>query len=1096
MATAGSDQTSSTFTHPSGGGVADVARVWVLARIRAVAHWLRTGPWLFVLLAAVGPLWWGRPYGELLFGQDSTRLFQPFSFNVSPLVPYSYLFSSTFPVPDFTPYFYVDATLRVLGVLGSPAWLSERLVIAIFAGLAAAGVVYLLRAIDAARDHPVRSSALALGVGALVYVYNPFTLSVTFWHIEGWTLFLAFLPWVAALAVRVIHEPTLPIRFAAVVTLLGIYLAPGVISSFAVPVALVVLWALIAVWLTAISRPFDWRRRLSKTALLLAVGAGVEGWSFAPFLAIPNIAYTSNNYVTPENLLATYSQASGTWGPFPVLTLTAFSWLLRTPSAYPWIGWLPAIAAAAVIFPVIVLLGVRRLPGSPGALLVYAVGLSALPFFVSAISPLTELQIHLLHLGGPFLVIVAGYYILAPVYLLVVVVGLHETFRRGSRLPEPVRPAEGATPRSVRWRAAVRAMSRPSGVATIAVALLLVVSAFPFALGEVYQTHGPNADAVNVPSSYESLGDFLGTPSTGADYYVLVIPMSDQNGVYLNLSGRQFLDTANLIASFIPYPLLETNNGPTAAAIEDLLARGAPANLAAVLENLHIRYVVDDPFANGSAASMNEAPNGAPIDYAALRLALPSALGSPSHVGAFEVYPVPKAIPLGWATSQLVGVSTPTDAGTLAFVGAVTAGLPGWTSALGTALWSPDGSLPGWRLQPSPVSGTTGSLRLPPGDSATIVDTAGTWGNMPCSSGNCTANGTIFDWSGSTVTARGPVERTTDRPGDYLTSTPPSSSGYCGTSGSTVSLSASGVVTGPAFLTANLTLSNAAPNNWATVQLTDGNLTLQMQAYQSGTTGPAIISLAALNRSVPYAWHNVNLPADLPDGVPWSMTLEWNATSASATLSAGNSTTASWLLFGDRMGDATNPGFYGPSAPSGPVTLTHANESIALSGGAFCLRSANVGQRAGVSYLVATGPGAPISTNVRAVSSETSSGDFQIDASGARYAVLGYPYTPLWTASAAVPLTEVSGAPFANVVALNGSGNGTIVTMHFHTWILLGLDLSFLQVAGLVGLVLLITVRPRLRGRRPRVGPPTSTPDASSSGPPPDRTPSEAARDS
>ncbi|MFI5414801.1 MAG: hypothetical protein ACHQ16_03940, partial [Candidatus Lutacidiplasmatales archaeon] len=152
-----------------------------------------------MLLAALGPLYWARPFGDLIYGQDSTRLFQPFSFNDSPMIPYSYLFSSTFPVPDFTTSFYIDSTLRVLGSLGAAPWLAERLVIGVFAGLAAAGAVVLLRAIDAARDHPAAARGWVVGLVALVYVYNPFTLSVTFWHIEGWTLFLALLPWIAAL---------------------------------------------------------------------------------------------------------------------------------------------------------------------------------------------------------------------------------------------------------------------------------------------------------------------------------------------------------------------------------------------------------------------------------------------------------------------------------------------------------------------------------------------------------------------------------------------------------------------------------------------------------------------------------------------------------------------------------------------------------------------------------------------------------------------------------------------------------------------------------------------------------------------------------
>ncbi|MCI4317052.1 MAG: hypothetical protein L3J96_00805 [Thermoplasmata archaeon] len=1085
MASVHSDLAPSSPPTPSIDRPRSGASTRFLGLLRWTRAHLRPGPWLFVLLAGAGPLLWSRPFGDLLFGQDSTRLFQPFSFNVSPLVPYSYLFSSTFPVPDFTPYFYVDATLRLFDDLGSPQWFSERLVIGIFAGVAAAGIVFLLRAVDRARVHPVTSGGIAVGVASLVYVYNPFTLSVTFWHIEGWTLFLAFLPWVAALAVRVVHERQLPLRFAAVVTLAGVYLAPGAISSFAVAVGLVLLWAVLATWVAAPRRPFGWRNRVGKTLVLLGVGLGVEGWSFVPFLLIPNLAYTSNNYVTPENLLATYSQASATWGPYPVLTLTAFSWLVRTPSAYPWIGLLPTIAVAAIVFPIVVVLGASRLRRSPGSLLVYAAGLSALPFVIGAIAPIADFQIGLLRLGGPFLVIVAGYYILAPLYLLVVVVGLHETWRSARRPPDS--PLDAVRPR-VRWRSAVRSATRPSGLATIVIAALLLLSALPFALGDVYQTQGPNADVVALPPSYEALGDFFGTPTNGADYYLLVIPMSAQNGVYLNVSGHQFLDTANLLASFVPYPLLETNNGPTAASLETLLAAGPPTNLPSVLADLHVRYVLDNPYANQSAPTMNEAPGGLPIDYGSLRAALREALGAPKVIEQFQLYTVPDPIPLGWSTSQLVGVETPNAAGTLAFIGAVTGGPSAWTTGLRTALWSPDGSLPGWLLRPSFVSGVSGSLTLPPGDSATSVDPSGLWHPVPCGSGTCDENGTTFDWTGQTVAVQGPVERNTSRAGDYSANQPQSSGGYCAPSGSPIDVAATGPILGPALLQTTLTLTAPAVNNWATVSLVDGNLSVQMQAYQQGAHGPAIVSIAALNHGTVFAWRNVNLPADLPDGASWSLTLDWNASSADASLVVGGASTLAGIGFGDRSEDTANPGFNETAAPLGPVSLTQANESITLTGGAFCLQSSDVAQRPDVSYLVATGPGAPTAGSVGTTSSVTSSGDVRIDVSGARYAVLGYPYNPLWAATAGTPVSSVLGAPLANVVALAAAPNGTTVTLHFRTWILVGLDLSFVEVGTLVAMVGILTVRPRWPGRWRRADRPTSTPDESPRAPPQART--------
>jgi hypothetical protein len=1063
---------------------------------RSVARWARAqllrwpyGPWPFVVLAALGPLWWGRPYGDYLFGQDSTRLFQPFSFNVSPLVPYSYLFSSTFPVPDFTPYFYVDATLRFFDDLGSPAWLSERLELVVFAGLAAAGAVFLLRAIDAAHRPPRRSSGALIGLAALAYVYNPFTLSVTFWHVEGWTLFLAVLPWVAALAVRLAHEPKVPWRFVAATTLVGIYLAPGAISSFAVPIAVVIGWGLVALWLTRAPRPFPWRPRLLRTGLWIAVAAGVEAWSFGPFLLIPNIAYTSNNYVTPANIVTTYLQASGTWGPYPVLTLTAFSWLVRTPSAYGWIAWLPLVAAAAFVLPVVVLLGARGLGRSPGALLVYAVGLTLLPFMLGGMPPITAVNERFLALKGPFLVLVGGYYFLAPAYLLVAVVGLQELLWRPEVVP-PVAARSAPTARPARRTVWAVALHRPSSWIALLIAVLLVVAAFPFATAGLYQTTGPNADAVAVPESFPTLGHYFGAPSGGADYYALVLPMSAQNGAYVDIGGRQFLDTSNLLATFIPYPILETNNGPGAAALESWLAEGPPPNIDAVLSDLHIHYVIVNPYANTSAPSMNEAPGGAPIDYAAWYGALATSLGPATSVGPFSVFAVPDPIPIGWSTSQLVGIDAANDSGALSLIGAVRTGPPGWTEALGTALWSPNGTLPGWTLHPYPLLGSRTTVTVAPGVTATTVGATGAWSPLPCAAGSCSTNGTTYDWAGSTLTVSGLLERSTARPGDFTANVSPSAGGYCSSSGGSVALSSTAPVTAPAVLVANVTLTAAAPNNWATLALTEGNLSLTLQAYQNGTGGPADVGLSAAYLGTNFAWHNVYLPSPIADGGTWQLALDWNDSTAFGSATAAGVTTPVGLGFGSDGADLADPGVDLAAAPPGAVGLGTANESVSLTGGTFCLPGTTTTALPTASYVVTDGPGAPTSAGWNGSSSVVSGGNVLVRTDGATYTILGYPYDPTWRASASGggAVSEVGGAPLANVVTLGASAGPQVVTFHFQTSILLGLEASWVEVGGLTVFAVALSLR---RGTRPPPPAPRtpSTPDGPSPAPPPDRAP-------
>jgi hypothetical protein len=1084
--TNGIDSTDPTGASPhdsSVGSPPDAFRS-ILRRASQVGLRFVSSPWVFVALAAIGPLLWARPYGDLLYGQDSTRMFLPFSFNDSPFIPYSYLYSSTFPVPDYAPTFYLDGILQFWGRLGAPPWVAQRLQLGLFSAIAAAGVVLLLKAVDRTRVDQSRTRTWVLGVAVFAYLYNPFTLSITFWHVEGWLPFLAFLPWVVALAVRAAFSPRPPWRFAAIVVLLGTFLSPGAISSFAVPVSLVLLWAILAVWIEKGDGAPAFRSRANRTLLLLLVAVGIEAWAFVPFLLVPNVAYTSANYVTPENLLAVYAQASATWGPFPVLTLTAFGWLTRTPDAYPWIASLSVVAAAALVYPLVALLGAERTRTSPGTLLGYAIGLSVLPFLIGAGGLFTSVDEGLLQVGGPFLVIVAGFYVLGPVYLVLVVLGLYETLR-GSSLGRS-RPSRGWGPRSVR-----QSLRTPSAWVAIAVCGLLVVSASPFLTGDVYQTQGPNADAVQFPPSYSDLQQYFGTPANGPNAYVLVLPMSAQEGVFVDLGGSQFLDTSNALSSFVPYPVLEANTGPAAASLEEAFASGPPTNFAGFLAMEHVGWVVINAFANRTPVTMNEAPNGAPIDWPAIFNGLASQLGPGATVGAFTVYPVPGTVPIAWSPPTLVGVQTGSASQAVELAGSVTTGPPGWASALRGAVWDPNATLPGWGLRPVAVSGAPATVAIPPGWSATTVTDSGSWGAVPCRSGTCSEGPAAFSWGSGNVTVEGPVEETTSVPGDYAGAPPDAEGEYCSPLGGQGGLTATAAVRGPAVLVAGLTLSQAATNNWVNLQLSGSNASLLFQFWQNASAGPAVVGLLASYRSLPFAWHNVNLPGPVGPSDALTLELQWNGTNAFAEATVAGTTTSDELDFGNPGADVGNPGHNATNEPSQPIALTSANETVQWIDGAFCLASTSVIRSPQLQYLVAVGPGAPTSQEPGAGSAQvSSSGDFNVpvapvtDATAPRYAVLGVPYDTLWTPSASNGASwhRLVGPPFDNVVELSGGSNGTVVTFHFRTYIELGLEASWFEVGGLLIAVAVASVIPPLRRWR---SPSTNTPGPPSPGQPP-----------
>lgn len=150
-----------------------------------------------------------------------------------------------------TPYFFSPATSAVEAAaanLGSPPWLIERIIHALYLSVAALGVILLLRAF-----RPVIGVEHA--VAAFVYVFCPFTSQ--FLLPSSIFFCYALAPWLAWFAVRGVRDGDDPWRWAAAFALA--LAAPGAANGAALSYALVPA-ALTAVYF-AIVEPSG-RRRL------------------------------------------------------------------------------------------------------------------------------------------------------------------------------------------------------------------------------------------------------------------------------------------------------------------------------------------------------------------------------------------------------------------------------------------------------------------------------------------------------------------------------------------------------------------------------------------------------------------------------------------------------------------------------------------------------------------------------------------------------------------------------------------------------------------------------------------------------------------
>ena len=199
--------------------------------------WARHAGWFVPLLAALLPLLWlARDGSSYIYGQDSQSFLQPFAISHDPLVPFSYDFSQSYPIPFYVSGFYVSASVYILNFLTGSSTGSEHILLFGFAALGALGMWDLLRVTGTRWFGPSAGGPLRRGLVVAFYLVNPFTLTVVWWHVEGWTENYVFLPWLLSALLLIYWDGRLSWARGSVVVLLSLLLAEGVGGAFGIPI--------------------------------------------------------------------------------------------------------------------------------------------------------------------------------------------------------------------------------------------------------------------------------------------------------------------------------------------------------------------------------------------------------------------------------------------------------------------------------------------------------------------------------------------------------------------------------------------------------------------------------------------------------------------------------------------------------------------------------------------------------------------------------------------------------------------------------------------------------------------------------------------
>lgn len=569
-----------------------VARMGVLGEhVGTLARRLllrRGGWWEWVIPLAISLVaWiWLDPTGTYLFGQDSLNFLNPFTTNNNPLFQFNPIFSWGSPIPDEIPQFYIQGINLGLSHLIPTVGPRERILAWLGAATGSVGTWLLLRSVLSANGLRTNQFLLLRSAATAFYLMNPFTLTIVWWHFEGWSLFYVFVPYLLWFLLDATYSSKFRLVPLATVTMIGIVLGPGLASGFAVSVVLAILTFAAAIVTRMLREGRVTRDSLYRLSAIICSGPLLVGWSIVPYILVPHASIGSTSYVTSTNFQQVFALQSTTTSLWNVSTLAATSWIYNVPSAFGTPDIAHWIFVPGVLGFTAFVAGGVALPRWKGLGWLYSIALVALFAAAGDNPPFGSLNSSLLGLGGAFLLLVNAYYFLIQYYvllltvlILVIPVTLLSTASQvASRQSAASLAPSAGSPRGVEGPDGTHA-PRPRSVSpedptphgfpgwsrgplVIAISALVTSACLPFLIAPVVQSKGDNANALVLPSSFNELKATLDSDGASSSYFTLVLPMSAELGVPLVFpDGSGLLDTTDLISSFIPSYVLEADTG-------------------------------------------------------------------------------------------------------------------------------------------------------------------------------------------------------------------------------------------------------------------------------------------------------------------------------------------------------------------------------------------------------------------------------------------------------------------------------------------------------------------------------------------------------
>lgn len=560
-----------------------------------------------------------------IFGQDSMQFFGQFTFYSNPL----YSFNNGLEM------IYFSLLNEFVIHLFSSVILSQRILIFVAVYISAIGFFDLVDVIAKLESSVAR--VISKSLGSVLFLFNPFTLSVTWPHILAWSMLILLSPFIMSFLTDTVYNGGNIKRFT-VTSLLMMVLIGGIVGGYYPFFLLVVAVFLIFPIYNMIRHVGDKNTLISmlRRIIYLIAFVGVSTlWAVIPLYqgTFSSLSSTFNG----SFLLRFFLSESRTTTLPNVLSLTGYSWLYGVPSAYPWISYFSKLQASAYILLFFIPAIPIVLKKFPKIFPLVMISVLAVIFSTGSNFPFGVINEHLLFLKGPFLFLVNPYYFVLQFYVLFLSLLLSLVFYVS--VSKEKRAVNSAGNRNMHN---LMPKVKRNYQKILAVMLILFMAGtffYPFATAQVYQTNGPNIDAINIDNGLLELRNYLRENYSTPDYYTLLIPTSSLDGAtYLTYNNDStFADSRGLISNIDPYPLIWQNNSYLADSIENYLSSNNLQNMRNVFDYLHIKYII---FTENYSLNnyMLRSVNGHFYNFESIYNSLENSFGPPTKFGDYAVF--------------------------------------------------------------------------------------------------------------------------------------------------------------------------------------------------------------------------------------------------------------------------------------------------------------------------------------------------------------------------------------------------------------------------------------------------------------------------